>query len=96
MKVTIENHEGSLRLRWRYHGKRYTLACGVADSAIGRGLARQKASQIEADLITGQFDHTLLRYKPRILVKREQHGCYHPWMKTDPQPCGSSTLLKIR
>ncbi|NCJ05337.1 DUF3596 domain-containing protein [Synechococcales cyanobacterium C] len=69
MKTTIENHDGRLRLRWRYHGKRYTLACGVADSAIGRGLARQKASQIEVDVATGHFDHTLLKYKPRILGK---------------------------
>lgn len=69
MKVTIENHSGRLRLRWRYQGQRYTMGCGVPATPTGKAVARQKAAEIEKDLACGYFDDTLLRYKPRILGK---------------------------
>jgi integrase len=68
-KVTIENHNGRLRLRWRYQGKRYTLAISVANNVMGQAIAKQKASQIEVDMQAGYFDLSLLKYKPRILGK---------------------------
>ena len=66
-KITVEKHDGRLRLRWQYEGKRYTMACGVADDAIGKAVAKRKASEIEGDMLTGNFDATLLKYKPRLL-----------------------------
>ena len=53
--ITIEKHEGRLRLRWAYLGKRYTLAVGVPDNATGRAIALQKKAQIELDIQTGYF-----------------------------------------
>ncbi|KGF73199.1 integrase [Neosynechococcus sphagnicola sy1] len=69
MKCTIEDHNGRLRLRWLYQGKRYTMGCGVPDNATGRAVAKQKAAQIELDIQAGYFDPSLLKYKPRTLGK---------------------------
>jgi integrase len=40
---------------------------GVDDDATGRAIAIKKANEIELDLITGHYDSTLLKYRPRIL-----------------------------
>ncbi len=69
MKVTIESHNGRLRLRWHDGTKRQTLAIGIADSRIGRSLAQRKKSEIELDFHTGHYDGTLLKYRPPILGK---------------------------
>jgi len=67
MKVTIENHDGRLRLRWQYQGKRYGFACGVKADAMGMSVARMRAAEIERDIQAGYFDPTLLKYKPQRL-----------------------------
>jgi integrase len=69
MKITIENHGGRLRLRWLYQGKRLTLSCGVPDSSAGQGMAQMMAGRIKADIESGNFDMTLLKYRPRLLGK---------------------------
>ncbi len=68
--VSIENHQGRLRLRFRYEGKRQALAIGLPDSAVNRIVARQKASQIELDIASGNFDPTLKKYKPAKSAKK--------------------------
>jgi integrase len=68
MKVTIEEHRGLLRLRLN-DGKRRCVPLGVSDSTVGRSLALQKKAQIELDWQIGQYDRTLLKYKPRVLGK---------------------------
>lgn len=65
--VSIEEFQGRLRLRWRLQGKRYTLAIGLPDSKINRQVAQQKATAIELDIASGNFDSTLKKYKPQIL-----------------------------
>lgn len=69
MKITIENHDGRLRLRWIYQGNRLQMSCGVNDDPIGRSVAKKKASEIELDIQAGYFDPTLLKYKPRTRGK---------------------------
>lgn len=66
-KIWTERKGNNLRLRWRHEGKRYCLGLGVKDTPTGRAFARQKASQIEMDVIAGYFDPTLLKYRPRKL-----------------------------
>jgi integrase len=68
-KVYIENHNGRLRLRWKYEDERKTMALGVNDDPTGRAIAKQKAAQIELDLQANYYDETLLKYKPRLLGK---------------------------
>jgi integrase len=67
--VTIENHDGRYRLRWLYQGKRYTMSCGVPATPTGKAIAKQKAAQIEKDLLNDYFDPTLVKYRPRTLGK---------------------------
>ena len=71
MKVTIENLEGRLRLRWTCPetGKRKNLALGVDDSTTGRAFASRIKDRIETDAKHGYYDPTLLKYKPRTIGK---------------------------
>jgi integrase len=62
--VSVENHQGRLRIRFRHGDKRYALAVGLPDSTVNRIVAQQKASQIELDIASGNFDATLKKYKP--------------------------------
>ena len=62
--VKIENDNGRLRLRFTYRGDRKSIAVGLPDSAINRIVAQQKATQIELDIASGNFDVTLKKYKP--------------------------------
>ena len=71
MKVTIENLEGRLRLRWTCPdtGKRKNLALGVNDSTTGRAFAATIKDRIESDSKHGYYDATLLKYRPLTIGK---------------------------
>jgi integrase len=71
MKVTIENLEGRLRLRWTCPetGKRKTLAVGMDDSTTGRAFASTIKDRIENDAKHGYYDSTLLKYRPLTIGK---------------------------
>jgi integrase len=62
--VSVEEYQGRLRIRFRHDGKRYALSVRLPDSKVNRVVARQKASQIELDIASGNFDPTLKKYKP--------------------------------
>ncbi len=68
-QIWTESHYGRLRLRWNYQGKRKTLTLGVDNNSTGWAFAKQKAAQIELDLVSGNYDPSLLKYKPRSLGK---------------------------
>jgi integrase len=70
-KVWIEKHGDRLRLVWNDQGKRQTLSVGVDDNATRRAIAHKKAREIELDLLTGHYDPTKLKYKPRRLGKNK-------------------------
>ncbi len=61
---TITSH-GRLQLRFRFAGKRHYLSIGLPDSPEGRRLAEMKAREIELDIISDNFDPTLVKYKPQ-------------------------------
>ncbi len=61
-----------LRLRWRHEGKRYCLALGIPDNKLNRAAAQTKARQIEGDMVTGNFDPTLTKYKPAPTVPKQR------------------------
>jgi integrase len=65
--MNIETKGTALRLRWRHEGKRYCLGLGVKNNPAGKAFANQKKALIEMDIISGYFDPTLLKYKPRKL-----------------------------
>ncbi|WP_052049696.1 Arm DNA-binding domain-containing protein [Leptolyngbya sp. KIOST-1] len=63
-QVKVEVYSERLRLRWSYRSQRYCLSVGLPDSIINRRVATQKAQQIELDMLSGNFDPTLQKYKP--------------------------------
>jgi integrase len=71
MKVTIENLEGRLRLRWTCPetGKRKNLGLGVDDSTTGRAFASTIKDRIENDAKHGYYDSSLLKYRPLTIGK---------------------------
>lgn len=61
--VAVESFQDRLRLRWRYKGERKSLALGLRDSKTSRKLAQIKAHQIELDMLSGNYDRSLKKYK---------------------------------
>ncbi len=64
MQVKVESFKGRLRLRWSHEGQRYSLALGLPNSEVNRTVAVGKATTIHLDLISGNFDQTLAKYRP--------------------------------
>ena len=64
--VTIENYRDRIRLRWRHQGKRYAINLS-AYSSINLKQAKNVSIQIELDMITGNFDMTLVKYTGKTL-----------------------------
>lgn len=60
--VTIENFRARVRLRWRYQTRRYSLSLS-AYTKTNLLHARKVAVQIEQDILTSNFDFSLLKYK---------------------------------
>jgi len=64
--VKVETDKGWLRLRFSHQSKRHTITLGLPDSKVNRTVAEQKARQIQLDIISGNFDESLRKYKPKI------------------------------
>lgn len=63
--VQIIRSNSRLQLRFRHGGKRYYLSTGLADTETNHKAAEIKARQIELDIISGNFDPSLAKYKPQ-------------------------------
>lgn len=59
--VSIENYRDRIRLRWRHQCKRYALSLS-AYNQLNLLQAKKTALQIEQDIITENFDSTLIKY----------------------------------
>lgn len=68
--VSISEHKGRIRLRWRYEGKRYSLNLGSYDK-INLKAAKKTVLQIELDMVNNQFDDTLVKYGAKAVIVRE-------------------------
>jgi len=62
-EVSIENIDGWIRLRWRYQGQRKTMSLGLRHDPVNLAVAQQRANQIHLDIISGNYDPTLSKYK---------------------------------
>jgi integrase len=65
--VSIENYRDRLRLRWRHQSKRYALSLS-AYNQLNLLQAKKTALQIEQDIITGNFDSTLIKYSGKTVA----------------------------
>ncbi|MBD2485713.1 site-specific integrase [Planktothrix sp. FACHB-1365] len=63
-KIAIEVFKGSYRLRWTYNRKTQTLTIGRV-SKDSLKIAKAKASQVDLDIMTGNYDETLVKYDAR-------------------------------
>jgi integrase len=66
VQIIVSN--GRLQLRFRFGGKRHYLSLGYSDTPVYRKLAEAKARQIELDILSGNFDQTLTKYKPQTAL----------------------------
>ncbi len=61
----IEKRGNSLLIRFSHDAKPYSFSLPNSNSPVGRAVAQVKIAQIEKDIAYGNFDTTLLKYKPR-------------------------------
>jgi hypothetical protein len=66
--VQIKNSNERLQLVFSYTEKRHYLSTGFTHTPANRKLAEMKARQIELDILSGNFDPTLAKYKPESLL----------------------------
>jgi len=64
--VSVAN--GYLRIRIRVGGDRQVMSLGLPDTAINRKHAEEKAHRINLDILSGNFDSTLAKYKPQSVL----------------------------
>lgn len=61
--VVVRELRGSLWLRWTYQGDRRELALDLPATDTGRALAAGRAAKVQTDLLTGNYDPTLRKYR---------------------------------
>ncbi len=70
--VQIRVSHGRLQLVFTFNGRRRYLSLGVSDTKTHRALAEMKAKQIQLDILSGNFDATLAKYKPQAATKVDE------------------------
>ena len=63
----IEKRGNSLLIKFSHDSKPYSFSLPKHNNPVGMSAAKMKMAQIEKDIAYGNFDTTLLRYKPRKL-----------------------------
>jgi integrase len=67
MRVCIERDRERLRIRIAYQGKRYQFRTGLIDTPTHRAYVDGVVSKIKLDMVSGQFDTSLLKYRPQVV-----------------------------
>ncbi|MBD2107037.1 hypothetical protein [Nodosilinea sp. FACHB-13] len=62
-EVSIEDIDCWIRLRWRHQGQRKTMSLGLRHDPVNLAVAQQRANQIPLDIVFGDCDPKLSRYK---------------------------------
>lgn len=66
--VQIKNSNDRLQLVFNFARKRHYLSLGFDDTLRNRMLAEMRAREIELDILSGNFDQTLQKYKPQSVL----------------------------
>jgi len=61
---SLESYQGRLRIRFRVDDQRITFSLGLADTDKNRVKGESIARQMQLDMLSGNFDSTLGKYKP--------------------------------
>lgn len=67
--VQVITSNGRLQLRFRYAGERRYLSLGLPEDRDNRLAAEMKARQIELDILSGNFDESLNKYRISVASK---------------------------
>jgi integrase len=94
--VVIQGFKDRLRLCWSHLGKRYYLYVGLPDTPTNRKAAELKARQIELDLISGNFDSTLGKYKAHREVAIALTDLFEKFIRYKTKKVYARTLDKYR
>jgi integrase len=70
--VQIKSSNDRLQLVFSYGGKRRYLSLGMRDTTLNRRVAEMTASQIELDMLSGNFDDSLDKYRREPLASPEE------------------------
>lgn len=61
---SLESYQGRLRIRFRVDGQQKTFSLGLADTIENRMKGESLVRQMQLDMLSGNFDGTLSKYKP--------------------------------
>jgi integrase len=67
MRVYVERDRTRLRIRVVYQGRKYQFSTGLTDTKTNRAYVQGLASRIELDMVSGQFDPTMIKYRPQLI-----------------------------
>ncbi len=67
MRVYVERDRTRLRIRVVYQGHKYQFSTGLTDTKTNRAFVQGIASRIELDMVSGQFDPTMVKYRPQTV-----------------------------
>lgn len=101
-KVKIETDKGWLRVRFSHLGKRHAFALGLPDNKTNKAAAQSTATRIELDILSGNFDPTLAKYKPEKVVEAHKQdretvtALYKRWMAHKAKEVAPKTMEKFR
>ena len=101
-KVKIEADKGWLRIRFSHLGKRHAFTLGMPDNKINRTAAQSTVTRIELDILSGNFDPTLRKYKPEKVVDAYRQdretvtALYQRWMAHKAKEVSPKTMEKFR
>lgn len=67
MKIYVQTDRNRLRIKILFEGKVYQFSTGLTDIPTHRAYVQGIVSRIELDMMGGQFDPTLLKYRPKTV-----------------------------
>lgn len=94
--VAVQSFKGVLRLVWTYQGKQHYLYCGLADTPLNRIVAEGRAKLIEGDLVTGNFDPTLAKYRPERQNQISAVSLFEKFMERRSRQISKRSLEKYK
>ncbi|CAL1517839.1 site-specific integrase [Chitinophaga sp. MM2321] len=77
-EISITNHKGRIRLRWRVNTERYSLNLPYSYTDSNLHHATVKVTEIKLDILKGCFDPSLEKYKEEIRLLKPKKQVEQP------------------
>ncbi|NQE35414.1 Tyrosine recombinase XerC [Microcoleus sp. IPMA8] len=92
--VKVQIFKDRLRLVWSWQGKRFWLYIGLPKTIANRKAVSIKASQIELDMGSGNFDPSLAKYKPQKQESISVSDLFDQFVQHKRRKIEAATLAK--